>query len=625
MLGTMRGSDGPRGRHQLRGVSRAALAALVALGVVLGTLGAVPAAVASSGSEGDAGARSLYEGSWSTPVLGPDDQTRFGPLIPRGGSPAYYADGCHVSRSVTAVVPGCLYGDVDAPVSVAVVGDSKVGGYFPALEEISLREGWSLRMMTKSGCAFVDEPDPLYPACDLFNLAVRDELAADPPDIVLTSSLRSDVTEGYVRTWRWLDRLGVDRVVAFWDPPLPQSSVSPRTCVEDALASGSDLTTCATELPQDGGGNPSLRDAAARVDIADYVDLRDWVCPESPLSPRCAVVLGRAQLYADGTHLDAAFTATLTDPIHQRLHELGVAAYRPSVDRVGGANRYETAALITRDISPGGRVFVASGQNYPDALAAAALAGDGGAVLLTTAATLPAATRSALQRMAPAEIVVAGGDLAVSDHVVEDLRHYAPSVRRVAGDNRYQTAALLSELPPVRPGGTVYVTTGTAFPDALAAAAQAGASSSPILLVRPDGIPSPTASALRDLAPQRIVAVGGSTAISEKVLRALKPYATEGADRVGGTNRYETAALLARGTTPGSTLHVTSGVEFADALAAAPVAAARGGAVLLVPPDRVPSATAEAVVSLAPERIVLAGGAVAVAEDVKRALVRLVP
>ncbi|GAA5164119.1 hypothetical protein GCM10011366_27600 [Ornithinimicrobium tianjinense] len=595
------------------------------MAVLLGMLSSGPAAVASIGTEGDAGARSLYEGSWSTPVLGPDDQTRFGPLVPADQTLVYYADGCHTGRQGTTVPPGCVYGDPDSPRRVVMVGDSKVGRYFPALEEIARREGWALRTMTKSACAFVDEPDPTYPACDTFNEAVRSELAASPPDVVLTSGMRESVADGYVRTWEWLGAVGVDHVVALWDSPLPQAEVAPEPCIDDALASGLDLTTCAAELPETSGGNPSLRAAAEQVSVADYVSLRDWICPDSMLSPRCATVLGGVELYGLGSHLQPAFTSTLTDPIHQRLHERGVAAYRPSVDRIGGANRYETAALITRDVPAGGRVFVASGQNFPDALAAAALAGDGGAVLLTTAATLPSATRSALQRMAPAEIVVAGGDLAVSDHVVEDLRSYAPSVRRVAGPNRYATAALLSELPPVRPGGTVYVTTGTAFPDALAAAAQAGASSSPILLVQPDGIPSDTASALRELAPQRIIAVGGSTAISEKVLRALQPYATKGADRVGGTNRYETAALLARGTAPGSTLHVTSGVEFADALAAAPVAAARGGAVLLVPPDRVPSATADAVLDLSPQQLVLAGGAVAVAEDVKRALIRLVP
>ena len=141
---------------------------------------------ALDGSEDDLGARSLKEDSWSTPVLGADDITRFGPVVPMTPpmdelyrDPVYYTEGCHVWRPGTEVLPGCLYGDVDSEVTVAVVGNSKIGQYFPALEEIARREGWALRMYTKSSCAFVDEPDESYPACEDYKEDLRAELAAD--------------------------------------------------------------------------------------------------------------------------------------------------------------------------------------------------------------------------------------------------------------------------------------------------------------------------------------------------------------------------------------------------------------------------------------------------------------
>ena len=597
------------------------------------SMGGPPTAQALDGTEDDLGARSFYEGSWSTPVLGPGDLTRFGPVYPQTPPmdelyqvPRYYGDGCHAWRARTLVVPGCVYGAKDGSVRVAVLGNSKIGQYFPALEEIALREGWALRMYTKSACDFVKDapPTPNYPECDSYNAAVRQHLKANPPDLVLTGGMRTGVADGYVSAWTFLEGLGVEQIAAVWDTPVPVPS--PRFCIADALEAGTDLRECAVPLSPDRSGNLSMKEAAEDVDAATFIDLRDWVCPESDLSPLCATVVGRAQIYSDGSHLAQGYAATLTDPLHQRLHEAGIAQYRPSVDRVAGADRYATAALLAREVEAGGRVLVASGVDYPDALAAAAKAGHtDGAVLLTRPTILPGATREALLRLQPSQIVVAGGPAAVSEDVVGDLRTFSPSVRRVAGDDRYQTAAEISRLTPVSTRGVVYVATGTGYADALAAAAQAGQREAAILLVRPESIPSATAQALRDLQPRRIVVAGGSGAVSDDVLDDLRDFASVGVERRAGADRYETSAELARNVAPGRVLHVAVGSTFADSLAAAPAAAAQHGAVLLVTPDRVPGATARALGDLGPRQLVLTGGTGAVGDHVRRALLRLVP
>nr|WP_281496752.1 cell wall-binding repeat-containing protein [Ornithinimicrobium sp. F0845] len=540
--------------------------------------------------------------------------------------PSYYDDGCHVGRAGTTVRPGCTYGVTDSEITVAVLGSSKIGQLFPALEEIALREGWSLRMYTKQACAFVKDapPAPGYPECDLYNDAVRTHLEADPPDLVLTSGMRTDVAQGYLSAWRFLEDLGVEQIVALWDTPVPDGN--PNTCIADALQNDGDLTECAMPLEDRRSGNPSLRMAASWVDSATFVNLRDWVCPVSELSPQCPAVVGRAQIYASGSHMSQGYAPTLTDPIHQRLYEAGMAQYRPSVDRVSGSDRYETAALLSRDVEPGGRVFVVSGHDYPDALAAAAKAGHtGGAVLLTQPTALPIATREALIRLEPSEIIVAGGPNAVSEGVLDQLRTLGPHVQRVAGTDRYQTAAEISRLAPVTSGGVVYVATGAGFADALAAAAQAGQRDAPILLVRPDSIPVFTTDALEELSPRTIIVAGGPGAVSDDVVAGLEYFAWDEVVRRGGADRYETAAALAEDTAPGTVLHVGVGSNFADSLAAAPLSAAAEGAVLLVPSDRVPGTTAQAIETLAPASIVLTGGTSAVSEETKRALIRLVP
>jgi putative cell wall-binding protein len=70
-------------------------------------------------------------------------------------------------------------------------------------------------------------------------------------------------------------------------------------------------------------------------------------------------------------------------------------------------------------------VYVATGLNFPDALAAAAAAGRlGGPVLLVGPTSIPADTQAELGRLKPGRIVVAGGSGVVSDGVLNQLAAY---------------------------------------------------------------------------------------------------------------------------------------------------------------------------------------------------------
>ena len=101
-------------------------------------------------------------------------------------------------------------------------------------------------------------------------------------------------------------------------------------------------------------------------------------------------------------------------------------------------------------------VYVATGENFPDALgASSAAAVQGGPVLLVTKTTIPLETKAELTRLSPDVIYVAGGTAVVSDSVLDALKAYAPSVIRLAGSNRYSTAAEVSKsaFPATLSGG----------------------------------------------------------------------------------------------------------------------------------------------------------------------------
>ena len=117
-------------------------------------------------------------------------------------------------------------------------------------------------------------------------------------------------------------------------------------------------------------------------------------------------------------------------------------------------------------------VYVATGENFPDALgSAAASAVQGGPVLLITRDSIPAVTAAELSRLAPDVIYVSGGTAVVSDAVFNQLKAYAPSVIRVAGANRYETAVEVSKsaFPATGGGGTAALEARVAELEALLA------------------------------------------------------------------------------------------------------------------------------------------------------------
>ncbi len=294
----------------------------------------------------------------------------------------------------------------------------------------------------------------------------------------------------------------------------------------------------------------------------------------------------------------------------------------PAIERLAGSDRFATAAAISAaSFAPGVPVaYVATGMNFPDALAAGAAAADrGGPVLLVTSSGLPASTASELGRLRPQSIKLIGGSSVVSDGVMDALRGYATSgsVERVAGANRFATAAQISA-NTFAPGVPVaYIATGKNFPDALAGVAAAGAVGGPILLSQPDQLPAETVAELNRLSPGRIVVLGASGVVSDAVLAALDAHTGGTVTRLAGSDRYATAVAVSTGTfASGKTVFIATGATFPDALGGGPVAGALPGPLLLVPASGVPASVAGELQRLDPDRVVILGGTGAVSASV---------
>ena len=251
------------------------------------------------------------------------------------------------------------------------------------------------------------------------------------------------------------------------------------------------------------------------------------VPPSGPIPASVTAELTRldpAKIYVvGGTASVSAATATA----------LGVIA---PVTRLAGADRYATAATVATTIfdtvlddTPLPVVYVASGANFPDALAAGPAASHfGGALLLApSTGTLPTSVKNALGTLKPATIVIVGGTGSISASMASQIQTAAGlasnKVSRVAGSDRYATAAdLAASFGTGTP--TAYVALGTNFPDAMAGSAAAGFTGGPILLVQTNSVPAATSTELAALAPDDLFVLGGTGVITDTVVNSISPF-----------------------------------------------------------------------------------------------------
>jgi SpoIID/LytB domain protein len=115
-------------------------------------------------------------------------------------------------------------------------------------------------------------------------------------------------------------------------------------------------------------------------------------------------------------------TAAVSSSVAQSL-----GSYAPTVDRIGGSNRFAVSANVSKDAFPGGAdtVYIAVGTDFPDALAGGpASAVAPGPLLLVNTYSIPSEVRTELERLNPSRIVILGGPVVVSDGVAIELSAY---------------------------------------------------------------------------------------------------------------------------------------------------------------------------------------------------------
>ena len=238
--------------------------------------------------------------------------------------PEAYAQNCQVGAEETDV-RSCTFGVQNGSTTVALVGDSKILQWLPALEEIGQDKGWKVVTWTRSACPFsatlATPGDSAAHRCRDWGEELIDRLTgADRPDLVITSAVRSsgmrsagepgtskELADGYVEYWNRLHESGVP-VLALSDTPQPGREIyecvaeNPDTYMTDCQGKGGD-----------GLGTPALRSAAEQAAGTSWFDVTPWICPGGT----CWPVIGDVLVYRQGSHVTATYARTLA-PVLER-------------------------------------------------------------------------------------------------------------------------------------------------------------------------------------------------------------------------------------------------------------------------------------------------------------------
>ena len=316
---------------------RAAVVGVVCVAIGLGSGGivshrAASAAAATDGSV-EAGAH-LGAGVLGLPVpstsLDVGSDSPFVPAVVDAADDYARLDESYcIANLDTGARVTCEYGAEDAAVTVAVVGDSKMHQWLPALQEIADRRDWRLVTELASSCPFIEgypvRRGQVFEACAELNGERLAAVVDDPSvDVVLVSqtavsacvtpeceqvtaeALRGGVTAAFDRV-----RASGKRIVVLADNQAPETDM-----IECVASHPDDVGACT--FPRHDDVTP-LVEASRSMDVP-VADVRPWVCP----GDECPPVIGGVLVYRQGTHLTATYVRSMTPVLEQELVAAGM-------------------------------------------------------------------------------------------------------------------------------------------------------------------------------------------------------------------------------------------------------------------------------------------------------------
>ncbi|MEG0249574.1 MAG: BspA family leucine-rich repeat surface protein [Peptostreptococcus sp.] len=271
-------------------------------------------------------------------------------------------------------------------------------------------------------------------------------------------------------------------------------------------------------------------------------------------------------------------------------------------------------------------VILASGDKYTDVLTATVLGNEKKCpILLTEKNKISDNTLNEIKRLKASKIIISGGPESVSNSVVSQLEKDDYDIRRIAGQNRYETAKKIGEEVRLTTKNTneAILVDGTNFPDVITISALANQKRAPILLTEPQSLNKTTENVLKDWKIDNVTIGGEKKSVSQEAENKVKTTAKT-VNRIGGHDRYETAYKVAhevRNTTNNKKdMILVDGTNFPDGITISSLSAKFKSPILLTTPNNLHPTTAKALNDWTIENILIGGGYKSVSKTIEDSL-----
>ena len=270
-----------------------------------------------------------------------------------------------------------------------------------------------------------------------------------------------------------------------------------------------------------------------------------------------------AMLIASVLAVVAGSPAQAANTASQVLIDHDGNAKTDKVREFAGQDRYDTALRLAKNFatSKGGlgavpAVFIASGESLVDSISVAGLAGYVDApILLTPTGSLHGGVKDFIEDYDVKTVYVLGGSAAVSDASVTAIEGLTakPTVTRIAGDDRYATAAAIASMIEADSSwcGTEEISavlingSSDALPFGVAVGTTAYKLQLPVLMTAADELPDATAEYISDNDVEHVQIVGNTDTVSADVAAALTTLGVDTVARVEGDSAAAVSVELA--------------------------------------------------------------------------------
>ncbi|MET3683060.1 peptidoglycan/LPS O-acetylase OafA/YrhL [Alkalibacillus flavidus] len=229
--------------------------------------------------------------------------------------PVLYDDDSCYSSTTDPEVNICSMGETENPdYTVALVGGSHSGHWYPAVEEAAKELNLQIDLYLKDACRYSTEDfdGKLSESCMEWNDNVDEPLIESNPDLVITTATVAgdlSIPDGYIEKWEKLE--GEMPILALRDHPRMPEDVP--TCLEENGIE--ECTIDREEILRDG---IPWEDEENLPDHVYFADFTEYLCDDN----NCYPVVDRMITYRDKHHLTAVYARSLGGPLTEEINRI---------------------------------------------------------------------------------------------------------------------------------------------------------------------------------------------------------------------------------------------------------------------------------------------------------------